>query len=153
VGDVTMRIKTADNALDHAHAQGFIEAAFTPTDSETTLVERDPWSHPVSVWGSECDAAGRHTVIVGHLPAGFFVMLVLCADPLDKQYSLEQMRQTFRRHFGCEPRVDVEVPEEEVWTSSVGSLKAADAAARELVAIDRQKRDDDLEVTFGIMTS
>jgi hypothetical protein len=153
MGHATMHITTADDALDLARARGFVDAVFTPTDSETALVERDPWSHPVSVWGSECEAAGRHTVIVGRLPAGFFVMLVLCADPLDKQYSLEQMRQTFRRHFGCEPRADVEAPEEEVWTSPVSSLEVAIAAARELVENDRQERDDDLEVTFGIMTS
>jgi hypothetical protein len=153
MGHATMHITTADDALDHARAEGFIEAVFTPTDSDSVPGDGDPEIDDLTRWGRECRAAGRHGVIVGELPYAYFVMMVLRESPPDLQYVLEAFRDAFRCHFDCEPNVDVEVPDEQVWSGPKTFHEVAIAAARELVAIDRQERDDDLEVTFGIMTS
>src|SRR5579859_4287062 len=81
MGEVTMHITAADDALDRARSQGFIEAVFAPMDADAIPVERDHCSHPVAIWGSECEAEGRHSVIVGQLPEAHFVMVILRDRP------------------------------------------------------------------------
>jgi hypothetical protein len=153
MGNVAMCITTAAGALDVARTRGFIEAVFTPTEPDPTPTGHGSPINDLTRWGHECDTAGRHGIIVGRLPDAYFVMFILRESPPEQRYALEAFREVFRRNFNCEPKVDTEVPDEEVWVGPQTSRDVAIAVACELVELDRAERDEDLEMTFGIMTS
>jgi hypothetical protein len=143
-------ITTVAGALDAARAQGFVEAVFTFHEPEHVLDEIDGEANAVRLWGDECAADGRHGVIVGQVPEAFFVMVILRSETSDMLYSLEEMREVFRRHLDEEPKVNSDEPDEEVWVGPRTSHETALAVARELVAIDRRERDPDAELALGI---
>ncbi len=145
-----MVITTTDGALEAARLNRFMEAKFTPED-DTRMPRPEGGAETVfDLWGRECDAGGRHGVIVGELSNGrFFVLLILRSVTTEMRDPVQGFRGVFRRHFGDEPRVDDDPPEEETWVSPETSRATALAAACELVAIDSVGHQEDHEVSQG----
>ncbi len=144
-----MAITVRQDALERARTDGFLEARFTFDDDPRLRPDQDA----VSPWQNECEANGRHVVLVGELPEALhFVMVIFRDSPPDLGYVLAQFVEVFRRRLGCDPAVDVEEGAE-VWTSPKTTHSTAVAVARDLATIDGQERDENLETVFRIMAS
>jgi hypothetical protein len=153
VNSAPMTVTTALDALEKARARGFIEAVFAPGEPDGVPKEDNGGGTcDFGLWGEECDAAGRHVVVVGQLPEAHLVMVVLRSGAPDMGYALEELREVLVRYFDAAPLVNADVPDEEAWTSPLTSREKAIAVARELVEVDSRERDPDVELAYEIMT-